>query len=228
MEGNRGEVLGGLLGKLLDEGLKGGLGRCVADAGLEADADVEPAVEVLGNLLRDVDIGVVPGETRRRDTDDGVVLVDHLQGLAHDGAVAVEVPLPELVAEDDDRLGVLAIDGVRGLQAAAQRRGDAEVLEGVGAEVVGCDIFRQVGAGDCQVPLVGGECIVDDRRFANLLPLAGGESDAIRFALAGVDAQMDHAVGAEVGVGIDQEAINHAENGGGGPMPSASERPRSA
>jgi len=105
-------VLGRLLGERADEGLERGLGGCPADAGFEMAAHVEGVVLILGDLLRQVDIGVVPGEAWCGHANDGVVLADHLRGVADDRAVGVEVALPELVAKDNDGLGILAVDGV--------------------------------------------------------------------------------------------------------------------
>ena len=142
--------------------------------------------------------------------------MNHLQRFTHYAAVSVEVPLPELVAEDDDSLRIFAVKSVRGLQPTAQRRRNSKVLEGIRAEVVGGDVFGQIGAGDGQIPLIGSECVLDHRGLANLLPLSTGKSDSLWSTRARVNAQMDHAVGPEIGVGIDQETIDHAEDGRGG------------
>ena len=181
-----------------------------------ADAGIEDMILVLGNLLRHVNVGVLPGEARGGNADDGVGLVDHLHGLAEHGAVAVEVALPELVAENDDGLRVLAVDGVRWLNEAAERGGNAEILKGVGAEVFGGNIFRQIGAGDGEVPLVGQDRVFDDGGLAELLPLGGGEREAVGLVFNDLRAHVKHTVGCGVGVGVDEEAPDDAEDGSGG------------
>ena len=91
--------------------------------------------------------------------------------------------LPELVAEHDDRLWILAVDGVRGLQAASQRRWHAEEIEGVGADVDRLHVFREIAAGDGQVPLVLQKGIFDDRRLADAAATATRSSRIPQVAL---------------------------------------------
>src|ERR1700677_303669 len=110
------------------------------------------------------------------------------------------MPLPKLVAQHHDRLWVLPIDGIGGQKSAAKSWRHAKVLEGIGAEEVRGNVFGQVGAGDGKVPLIGKESVFDNRRGANLLPLAGGQRHAVWVALSGVSAKMHHAVGVRVGV----------------------------
>ena len=93
--------------------------------------------------------------------------------------------LPELVTEHDHRLRILPVDGVGGLQAAAQGGRYTEVIEGVGAEEVGFDVFGQVAAGHREAPAIDGKGVFDDRRLPEFLPLRGGQAEAARLARGG-------------------------------------------
>src|SRR5580658_10986695 len=101
----------------------------MADAGFEAKADVEAEGWVLGDFLWQINIAVTPGEARAGNADDGVVFADHLDCFAENARVAVEVTLPELIAEHDNRLRVLTVDCVGGDESASESGRNAEEIK---------------------------------------------------------------------------------------------------
>src|ERR1017187_2222366 len=70
-----GEMSRGLLGELLEHTLQLGIGRGVSDPWLQSDECTVSGVGVVGDLQREVHVGIVPGEAGRKDADDSVVLV---------------------------------------------------------------------------------------------------------------------------------------------------------
>ena len=70
--------------ELADERLKRGVGLRMRDAGLQSNARIEALHLVAGDLQRQVDIAIAPGESRAGNADDGVVLADQLDGFADD------------------------------------------------------------------------------------------------------------------------------------------------
>jgi hypothetical protein len=202
--------------ELFHQGLERGVGLGMRDARFKACLYVEGIAGILNNLQGDVDVGVIPCEARSGHSHDGVVLVNHLHGSSHDRGIAVEVTLPELMAEDDDRLRILPIDGIGGLQAASQKCGDTKKIEGIGAEEIGFNVLGHIAAGDGQAPVVGKKGVLNDRRVTNLLPLRRGHTEPSLAAVFVEQAEVNHAVGSSVRVGIEENRIDDAENGSRG------------
>src|ERR1700677_3695140 len=139
-----GKIIWCLLDELMDERAKCGVGRRLAGCWLEAKTDGVYISVTAAKIEWHVDVGVVPGEARRGDTYDGVVFASELQALPHHVSVSVEVALPELVAEDNDRKRIVVVNRVCGQQAAAERRWDAKKLKSVRGHIAGSHFFRQL------------------------------------------------------------------------------------
>ena len=88
------------------------VGSGVGNPGLQTYSGIKGLDLVPGYFEGKIDIAVSPGEPRPRNADYGVVLVDHLNGLAENRRVGVEMPLPELVTQDNHWLRVLAVDRI--------------------------------------------------------------------------------------------------------------------
>ena len=80
--------------------------------GLQPHTGIKGLDLIPRDFERKIDIAVSPGKPRPRYADYGVVLVDHLNGLAEYRRVGIKMPLPELVTQHNHGLRVLAIDGI--------------------------------------------------------------------------------------------------------------------
>src|ERR1051326_616306 len=114
-----GEMVRRLFGELLQQRLQLSIRRCECNSRLQLKQRAVSYVAIIGELQRDVHIGVVPGETRRQYSHNRVVLVDQLKCAADHPRVRIEVTLPKAIAEDDDRLWILAVRRVGGQQCPA-------------------------------------------------------------------------------------------------------------
>src|SRR5437879_3598158 len=119
------------------------------------------------------------------------------------------MPLPKLIAENHDRLRVLAVRSVGGDQGAAQQGGDAEMGAGVSCELDRRDILREVFVGRREIPRppACGRAF-DTLCLTEKLELRTGDSDPPVVTGFVDDDQMDHAVGAVVWERIYQQAID--------------------
>jgi hypothetical protein len=208
----RRKVSGGFLGELLNQRLQGGVSLGMAYTRLETNFSEISENLILGDLQREVDIAVVPRKARKGYADDGVGFVEQLQCLAHDGRVGVEVPLPELVAEHHYRLRVLAVDRVRGLQAAAERGWNSQELEHVRAASGRQHVFGQVATRNSHAAARRDKGVFHYRRLADYLPLRGGEKGVASHLTNGAEqARMNHAVDRKIRKGIQQDRIDDAE-----------------
>ena len=90
------------------------------------------------------------------------------------------MPLPEFVAQHDDRLRLLTIDRVGRNQSPPQRRRNAHESESIGAQVDALHIFWKIVPGDGEAPVIFHECVFDHRRLPNLLPLRARKPEASR------------------------------------------------
>ena len=126
------------------------------------------------------------------------------------------MPLPEQVTEHHHRLRVLAFGSVGRNQRAAQKSGHAEMDSGIARELNGWDVLRQffVGGGEVPGPPSGGYAF-EAFHLAQQFKLRPGQFKPV-VAGIGLHHQVDHAIGAFVGVGIRQQAVDHAEDGSGG------------
>ena len=69
------KMLWRLFGKPFHQRLQGRISRFMRLAGLEPKIHDEDRYRVLVKLQRQINVGAVPGKSRRRDTDDPVILV---------------------------------------------------------------------------------------------------------------------------------------------------------
>src|SRR5438132_3235185 len=77
-----GEMLGHVLGKLFEQRLQCSVRRMVGHTSLQEEINDIHFAWILGQLQRQVDIRDVPGESRRRNAYDLIVLVVQLQRLS--------------------------------------------------------------------------------------------------------------------------------------------------
>jgi hypothetical protein len=71
-------------GELFHEGLQCGFGCGATDAGPQKEIDDRCAPRISQQLQREIDVAVIPSESRRRDAYDLEVPVIKLQSAAHD------------------------------------------------------------------------------------------------------------------------------------------------
>src|SRR5277367_4517793 len=210
------EVIRRFFFELLDEWREGSVCRRLADAGLEANADIVSADRIGRDFQGKIDVAIIPGEAWRSDADYGVVFADDLDGLSDDRWIAVVMALPEFVTEHGYGLRVLAVDGVGRDDAAPEIGWDTEEIEGVRGDIVALDVFRQVVTGYGEVPLVADESIFDDGRFADGLPLRSGEAETVLLPAGEGGAQVHHAIRIRVRVWVYEDGIDDAEDRCGG------------
>src|SRR5437762_2008163 len=77
-----GEMAGGFLGKLLEQCLELAVRSRMSNAGFQFYEGLILDVGVISDLQREVNIGTPPGEARRHNTHNRVVLVDKLERTA--------------------------------------------------------------------------------------------------------------------------------------------------
>ena len=107
-----GKCFGVSLRKLENQRLQCGVGLRVRDTRLQANARIEAFRLVAGDLQRQIYIAITPGKSRPGNADDRCSSCDQLHGFTENRRIAVEMPLPELVAQHDDRLRILAVDRI--------------------------------------------------------------------------------------------------------------------
>ncbi len=87
------------------------------------------------------------------------------------------------------------------------------MIGGVGREVVGADVFGKVAVGGGEVPVVHRDDAIDGFGLSKLLDLRAVEAGVADVAGLIEKAELDHSVGAGVGEWVDQDGVNHAEDG---------------
>src|SRR5579864_494435 len=92
----------------------------------------------------EVNIGATPHESLRHHANDGADFVVEMKLATDDAGVAAELPLPELVAEDDDRFG--AGIGIAGQRDPPEKGRHAHHIESVHGDVIAAQAFRLTGA----------------------------------------------------------------------------------
>src|ERR1700722_1958733 len=107
-------------------------GRCPGYSRLELEKSAVGIRRRPGKVQWQIHVAVFPGEARRQHAQDGVGFVNQLDGFAHHGWIAVKVPLPEIVAENNHLLRLLTVRSIRGEKIAAKHCRQAEELETVG------------------------------------------------------------------------------------------------
>src|ERR1700728_993731 len=137
-------MTGSLFSELLNQGLQLGVRRGVGDSRLQPDKGAEGNARIVGDLEREVDIGVFPSEARRQDSNNRVVLMDKLETPPDHRWVRVKMPLPKQVTENDNRLRVPPLRIVRRDQSAAQKGRYPEMTARVTGELNGRNILGQV------------------------------------------------------------------------------------
>ena len=157
-------------------------------------------------------------EVLRQDADDLVWRSGDLNGPSDDGGVAVEETLPESVTDDGDLL--VAFDGLFGQEIPALRGLDAEDVEQVGLGDDSADEAGVIGAeadAGCAL-LKEGEIGEGGRLFAPEVGVAGIGSGVGEefFEEAYAFPDDDEAPAVAVGEGLEEDAVDDAEEGGGG------------
>jgi hypothetical protein len=194
-----------VLGELFEKRLKLGIRSRVGDSGAQADARLKSNIGIVGELEGEIDVGVGDSETRGHDAHDGVIFVNELEVAADHRGIRIEVALPKAITEDHHGLRILAIGSVGRNQGAAEERGYAEMRAGVRGELNGGDVLREVLIGGGEVPSAPtrGDTF-DAFGFAEGFELRAVDADPTSVAALVDYVEFDHAVGAEIGVGIDE------------------------
>src|SRR5471030_288546 len=147
---------------------------------------------------------------RRHDAQYLVGRSRQSQRTADDVRVAAHAPLPETIAQDDGLSG--AFQFVARLKGAAQNRREAQGFEEAGGDGHGLETLGLVADGEVEI-LAEVEC-----NFRKYL-VAGAEIQEVRrghreVVPLGPDAEdADQAIRFRIGQRLEQDAIDHAENG---------------
>src|SRR5271166_861080 len=155
-------------GELLEERLQFGCRRCARNAW--PDLDHRPVFHRLrrGEVKRQVDVAIQPGKAQRQHAQDGVGLMKKLNGFADDRWIAVKVALPELVAQDNDLLRLLAVRGIGRKKIAAKHGRQTEELKAIAGQINSLHIFGNIAASDGQAPSGNAHYVFDSMRLAQL------------------------------------------------------------
>jgi hypothetical protein len=198
------------------ESLELGIELFPRHAGLYFEDDAEALLAAGLNGDRCIDVGVVPSEADGKDADHGVELVVKANLLAEDVAAAGEMSLPKQITEDRDRFDFRFVACVLRCEGAAEERRNAEEFEGIWREKFLVDGFGQTSFGkDHTAAIVQDDALGAFRTRLHLDVFGDGVVDSM-LAFGVDDPGAANAVGGGVGVGIDQDGINHAEDGGSG------------
>jgi hypothetical protein len=143
--------------------------------------------------------------------------VHKLEPAPDDGTVRVEMPLPKQVTEDDNRLRVASLWIVRRDQSAAQKGRYPEMSARVTGELNGRHILGQVFVRGRQIPgpPARGHAL-DTLGLPQQFKLRPSDPNPPVVAAFVYHREVDHAVGALVGKGVCQQAVDYAEHGGRG------------
>ena len=188
-----------------------GLG--VGDAGLAPaeQVDVPHALDDLAALQRDrqVDVGAAPHEPLRHHADHRADVAVQPQLAAEHVRIAVELALPEPVAEDHHRLG--ARRRVGGVRRAAEERRHAHDVERVEGPVVAAQPLRVAVAEPQHVADRGGDDPFEDpaalRDLEELIHrIPGARAGAVR----GEHAHAGQVVDVLVRKRIEHDRVQHA------------------
>jgi len=136
-----------------------------------------------------------------------------LDVLANDAGLAAILLLPEKIAEHSNRAGVAA-RSVGGAELAAEEGRYSHVGEEIGGVAANIDRDGEAVAGERLPGVVHQEDVVDGGKLLKVFEFGGGDGKKAavgRRLVAELD--MDHAVGVLVGVGIEQDGADHAEDG---------------
>src|SRR5438445_10230612 len=95
-------------GELFDERLQCGFGCGATDAGAKKESDDRCAPRISQQLQREIDVALIPSESRRRDAYDLEVPVIKLESAAHDIRIGQVVSAPKSVGKNYNRSRLLA------------------------------------------------------------------------------------------------------------------------
>ena len=164
-------------------------------------------------------VGFGEVEVLREDADDLVGRSGDLNGFADDVGVGVEEGLPEAIADDGDVF--VAFDGLFGEEVAALCGLDAEDVEQVG---LGGDFADETGVVAAAEADAGG-ALLEEGEVGE-----GGGLSSPEIFVAGIGAGVgeelfeeadtlpddDEAAAVAVGEGLEEDAVDDAEESGGG------------
>jgi hypothetical protein len=177
---------------------------------------------IVGQLERDrgrgefVCFGKV--EVLGKDAYDLVGSARDLEGPSDDGGIAAEEGLPETVADDDDL--VVSFDGLLRQEVAALSGLDAKDVEEVGLGDDSADeawvVFTEADAGGSLAE--DGEVSEGSGLSSPEVCVAGTGADVGEESFEEADALPydDEAAAVAVGKGLEEDAVDDAEEGGGG------------
>jgi hypothetical protein len=141
--------------------------------------------------------------------------VIELDGLAENVVIAAELFLPEKIAEDSDR-SRCAVGDVGRREASAKEERNAHEVEEIGGISANVNRDRELIAG--QIASVTGleEEVLNRRGSVKLWGFRAVDNE--KRAVSGFVAELDvhHAVGVLIRIGVKQNGVDDAENGGGG------------
>ncbi len=149
-----GKILRHVIGELFHERLQRRVGCGMADARPQEQIDDRCAPRISQQLQREIDVAVIPSESRRRDAYDLEVPVIKLQSAAHDIRVGQVVSPPKPVGKNCNRSRLLAVHRVGWPKSATKQRGHAEILEIIRDEAHGVHRLRKILPGQHQSAVV--------------------------------------------------------------------------
>src|ERR1035438_8969381 len=141
-------------GELFHHGLQCGFGLCATDAGPQKQIDDRCAPRISQQLHRQIDVAVIPSESRRRDAYDLEVPAIKLQSAAHDIRIGQVLSPPKPVGKNYNRSWLLAVHCVGWPKSATQQSGHAEILEIIRDEAYGVHRLRKILPGQHQSAVV--------------------------------------------------------------------------
>ncbi len=211
------EVGGRFLGELLQQRLQFGVDGRESYPWFQLQQRAVVNVGVVADFERQIDGSIFPREPRWQHSDDGVVLVHKLNSAPDHGWIAIEVPLPEQIAQNHHRLRVLTVGSIGGDESASQQRGHSEMTAGICRELGGRDILGKIlirGREIPSPPACGNtfETFQLPKRFE----LWTSNPDPPPVATFRHNREVDHTFGALIWIRIRQQAIHNTENGRGG------------
>src|ERR1700679_1469367 len=207
-----GKMIWRLFGELLKERFEFGCCSRARDARFELDKRAISDRLRSRRVEREIRVAVHPGKAWRQHAQNGVGLMNHLNRLTNDGRVTIEVALPELVAQDNHWLRLLAIRSIRRKKITAQHSRQTKELESGAGQIDSPHIFRNIAAGDGQVPFVYAHHVFHGARLSQLPYLRTRK--AVPVVSSGLVQEGDAAnpIGSGIGPGIHQDSVNNAED----------------
>ena len=131
-----------------------------------------------------------------------------------------------MIAKHHDARRVLTRRSISGDEPPTHERCNAPVIRGVRRHVRRDDVLGDIAISGRQVPSVLRYGALDSPRQSQLLQLRTGQSRIPETASTVTEGELHHPIGAHVGEGIDQDAVDDAEHGARGAYPQGQREDR--